>query len=159
MRRKRRSSDSFSNDDILNRFADGVGEAIATALKWNTHVMNWLAYTAKWVSLSNVDLIIAMADIKALGIVTAPIESVNFEQIINDFASAVKKGTLRLQVDGYNIWIKSLASCIDKSCAITRTLAVSNEPPLNGATRIFHSNFGMFAGIAMFIMVIDKVLF
>ena len=159
MRRKRRSSDSFSNDDILNRFADGVGEAIATALKWNTDVMNWLAYTTKWVSLSNVDLIIAMADIKALGIVNAPIESVNFEQIINDFASAVKKGTLRLQVDGYNIWIKSLASCIDKSCAITRTLAVSNEPPWNGATRIFHGNFGMFAGIAMFNMLIDKVLF
>ena len=156
MRRKRRSPDSLSNADILNRFADGVGTAISSALTWNTDVMDWLAYTANWVSLSNVDIIIAMADIKALGIVTAPIESVNFEQTINDFASAVKKGSLRLKVDGYNVWIKSLASCTDKTCAITRTLAVSNNPPWNGATRISHGNVGMFAVIGILIMFSDR---
>ncbi|XP_020614345.1 uncharacterized protein LOC110052556 [Orbicella faveolata] len=158
MRRKRRSPGSLSNNDILSRFADGVGEAIASSLKWNTNVMDWLAYTLNWVSLGNVDIIMAMADIKALGIVTAPIESVSFEQTVNDFASAVKKGTLRLQVDGYNVWIKSLAVCSDKSCVKTRTLAVSNKPPWNGATRISHGNGGLFAVIAMVIMLIDKLL-
>ena len=159
MRRKRRSPESLSNVDILSRFTDGVGEAIATALKWNTHVMDWLAYTSEWVSLGNVDLIIAMADIKALGIVTASIESVNFEQTIDDFASAVKNGSLRPKVDGYNVWIKSLALCLDKSCAITRTLAVSNKPPWSGATGISHGSVGMFAVIAMLIMLIDKLSF
>ena len=158
MRRKRRSPDSLSNVDILSRFTDGVGTAIGSALKWNTDVMDWLAYTTNWVSLGNVDIIIVMADIKALGIVTAPIESVNFDQTIDDFASAVKKGTLRLQVEGYNVWIKSLALCSDKSCGKTQTLAVSNKPPWNGATRIRHGNVGLFAVIAMLIMLIDKLL-
>lgn len=159
MRRKRRSPDSLSNDDTLSRFADGVGTAIASALKWNTNVMDWLAYTTNWVSLGNVDIIIAMADIKALGIVTAPVKSVNFEQTINDFASAVKKGTLRLQVNGYIIWIRSLAVCSDKSCVKTRTLAVSNKPPWNGVTRISHGDYlGVFAVIAILIMMIDTVI-
>ena len=159
MRRKRRSPESLSNVDMLSRFADEVGEAIASALVWNTDVMNWLAYTTKLVSLGNVDIIIAMADIKALGIVTAPIESVNFEQTIDDFALAVNNSILRPQVDGYNVWVKSLALCIDKSCAITRTLAVSNSPPWSGASRISHSNVGMFAGIPILIMLIVKLLF
>ena len=142
------------------RFADGVGTAIASALKWNTNVMDWFAYTTNWVSLGNVDIIIAMADIKALGIVTAPVKSVNFEQTINDFASAVKKGTLRLQVNGYIIWIRSLAVCSDKSCVKTRTLAVSNKPPWNGVTQISHGDYlGVFAVIAILIMMIDKLLF
>jgi len=45
MQRKRRTPDSLSNHDILSRFADGVGAAIASALNWNTDVMDWLAYT------------------------------------------------------------------------------------------------------------------
>ena len=154
MQRKRRTPDSLSNHDILSRFADGVGAAIASALNWNTDVMDWLAYTTNWVSLSNVDIIIALADIKALGIVTVPTESVSLQRIINKFASAVKKGTLRLQVHGYNVWIKSLALCIDKSCVKTQTLAV-----LNGATRVSYGNGGVFAVFAMLIMLIDKLLF
>ena len=160
MRRKRRSPDSLSNDDILSQFADGVGTEIASALKWNTNVMDWLAYTAKWVSLGNMDIVIAMADLKALRIVSAPIESVDFEQTINDFTSAIEKGTLRLKVNGYNIWIKSLAVCTDKSCVKTRTLAVSDKPPWNGVTRISHGDYvGVFAIIAMLITMIDKLSF
>jgi len=48
--------------------------------------------------------------------------------------------------------------CSDKSCVKTRTLAVSNKPPWNGATRISHGNGGLFAVIAMVIMLIDKLL-
>ncbi|XP_020614226.1 uncharacterized protein LOC110052434 [Orbicella faveolata] len=158
MRRKRRSPDSLSNVDILSRFTNGVGEAIASKLKWNRDVMDWVAYTSNWVSLGNVDIIIAMADRKALGIVTAPVESVNLEQTIDDFVSAINTSSLRPQVDGYNVWIKSLALCIDKSCVQTRTLTVSNKPPWSGATRISHGTVGVFAVIAMLIMLIDKLL-
>ena len=157
IRRKRRSPNSLSNVDVLSQFANGVGEAIASALKWNTDVMDWLAYASNWVSLSNVEIIIAMADIKALGIITAPIESINFEETINDFVSAMNDSSFRPQVDGYNVWIKSLALCIDQSCMKTQTLAVSNEPPwMSGATRISHGTVGVFAVIAMLIMLIDK---
>ena len=159
VRRKRRSPDSLSNVNVLSRFANGVGEEIASALSWNTNVMEWLAYASDWVSLSNVEIIIAMADLKALGIIPAPIESVNFEQTINDFVSAMNDSKLRPQVDGYNVWIKSLALCIDKSCVKTQTLAVSNEHPWSGATRISHGTVGVFAGIAMLIMLFDKLLF
>ena len=158
MRRERRSPDSLSNVDILSRFTNGVGEAIASKLKWNRDVMDWVAYTSNWVSLGNVDIIIAMADRKALGIVTAPVESVNLEQTIDDFVSAINTSSLRPQVDGYNVWIKSLALCIDKSCVQTRTLTVSNKPPWSGATRISHGTVGVFAVIAMLIMLIDKLL-
>ena len=150
MRRKRRSPYSLSNaDDILSRFADGVGGVIASALKWKTDVMDWLAYTTNWISLNNLDIVITLADIKALGIVTAPIESVNLEQTINDFALAINESSLRPQVDGYNVWIKSLALCIDKSCFITRKLPVSDKNPWSGATQISLGNVVMFVFIAM----------
>ena len=156
MRRKRRSAD-FA--DELSRLADGVSTAVASALEWNTDVMDWVAYTTNWVSFGNVDIIIAIADIKALGIVNAPIESVNFEQTIHDFALAINESSLQPQVDGNNVWIKSLASCIDKACVITRKLANSDKPPWSGATGIAHGNLGMFIVIAMLIMLIDKLLF
>lgn len=91
MRRKRRSPYSLSNADFLSRFAEKVGEAITSDLNWNTDVMDWFAYTTKWVSLTNLDIVITLADIKALGIVTGPIESVDLEKTIKDFASAIKK--------------------------------------------------------------------
>lgn len=156
LRRKRRSPNSLSNFDILSRFTDGVGTAIASALNWNTDVMDWLAYATNLVSLGNIDIIIAMADKKALGIVTTPVASVDFNQTIYDFASAVTKGNLRPEVNGYNVWIKSLALCSDKSCGKTWSLAVSNEPPWSGSTRIHsHVNVGLFAVIAMLITLID----
>lgn len=159
MRRKRRSSDSNSKDDVLSRFADGVGSAIASTLKWNTDVMDWFAYTANWVGLGSVDIVIVLADIKALGIVTAPIASIDFDQIIQDFASAVEKGTLRLQVDGYNVWLKTLSLCSNKSCDTTRRLAVSDKPPWNGANRISHGTVGLCGVIPLWIMLMDKMFF
>lgn len=159
MRRKRRSPYSLSDADFLSRFADEVGTEIASALKWNTDVMDWLAFTTNRVSLRNMDIIIAIADIKALGIVTAPIESVNLKKTIEDFASALNESRLKPQVDGDNVWIKSLALCIDKPCYITVTLAKSDDPPWSGATEISHGNVGMFVFIAMLIVLIDKLLY
>lgn len=159
LKRKRRSSDPLSKGDVLSRFADGVGSAIASALKWNTDVMDWIAYTANWAGIGNLDIVIAMVDKKALGIVTAPIPSVDFPQTVQDFASAVKKGTLRLQVDGYNVWVKSLSACYDKSCETTQTLATSSKPPWNGASRISHDTVGLCGVIAVWIMLKDKLFF
>lgn len=81
------------------------------------------------------------------------------EQTIKDFALAINESSLRPQVDGYNVWIKSLDLCLDKPCSITRPLAVSNEPPWSGATQISRGNVVMFLFIAMLIVLIDKLLF
>lgn len=159
MRRKRRSPYSLSNADFLSRFAEKVGEAITSDLNWNTDVMDWFAYTTKWDSLTNLDIVITLADIKALGIVTGPIESVDLEKTIKDFASAIKKSRLRPQVDGYNVWIKSLDLCLDKPCSRARSLAVSTKSPWSGATQISRGNVVMFLFIAMLIVLIDKLLF
>ncbi|XP_078357806.1 uncharacterized protein LOC144642657 [Oculina patagonica] len=159
MRRKRRSSEPTSNVDVLSRFADDVGSAIARSLKWNPDVMDWFAYTANWVSLGNLDIVIVLADKKALGIVTAPIASIDFDQTIQDFVSAVEKGTLRLQVDGYNVWVKSLSLCYDKSCDKTRKLAVSKKPPRNGGTGSSHGTIGLCGVIIAFILLMDKLFF
>lgn len=62
-------------------------------------------------------------------------------------------------MDGDNVWIKSLALCIDKPCYITRSLTESDDPPWSGATEISHGNVGMFVFIAMLIVLIDKLLY
>ena len=54
----------------------------------------------------------------------------NFSQSLQALSSAIEGATLPLQVDGYNVWIKSLASCTDKSCNDTQTLATSDKPPV-----------------------------
>lgn len=157
--RKRRSPDPLSNVDILNRLADGIGRAIASALGWNTDVMDWLAYIKDWVGLGNLDIIIAMADKKALGIRTGPIAPANLAQTIEDFASAVEKGNLRLQVDGHNVWIKSLALCSNKTCKTTHTLAIASKHPRNDACQISHNIIRLSAVIAMLIFITDELLF
>ena len=92
--------------------------------------MSWVAYIqGSFGSSDDVDVIIVLTDSKTLGIVTASTPSVNFNHTLADFASAVEEGKLPLQVDGYNVWVKSLALCSDKSCARTKTLAVSENPP------------------------------
>ena len=159
MQRKRRSSDPLSNVDVLSRFADGVGSAIASSLKWKTDVMDWFAYTANWVGLGNMDIVIVLADKKALGIVTAPIQSVDFDQLIQDLVSAVQKGTLKPQVDGYNVWVKSVSLCSGKSCENARKLAVSNKPPWNCATGVSRGAVGVYGVIALLMMLMDEVLF
>ena len=171
--RKRRSTDTLPEADLQSRFADGVGSVIASTLKWKTDVMDWLAYTDAVVDVDNLDIYIALADKKALGIVTTSAPSVDFNQTIQEFASAVETGTLPLQVDGYKVWVKSLASCSDKSCNSTQTLAVSTEasteastredstewPLWNGATRISRVNVCLCGAVALLIMVINKLLF
>lgn len=151
--RKRRSTDLLPEADVQSRFADKVGTAIASALKWNTDVMDWLAY------YDNQSIVIVLADKKALGIVNTSNPSVNFDQTIHEFASAIEKGTIPVQVDGNKIWIKSLASCSEKSCDNTQTLAVSKKPPWNGASRISHGTVGLCGVIASWIMLMYKPLF
>ena len=125
-----RSSVSLPEADVGSRFADGIGLSIARFLKWNTFVMSWVAYIqGGFGSSDDVDVIIVLVDSKALGIVTTSTPSVNFNHTLSEFTSAVEEGKLPLQVDGYNVWVKSLALCSDKSCARTETLAVSENPP------------------------------
>ena len=158
-KRKRRSIDSLPEADLQSRFADRVGSNIAKTLKWNTNVMDWLAYTDAVVDLDNLDISIVLADTKALGIVDTSAPSVDFQQTIQEFASAVKNGTLPIQVDGDKVWVKSLASCSDKSCNSTQILAVSDKPPWSGATGISHSNVALCGAIALLIMFMNKLLF
>ena len=119
-RAKRSLSDPLPEADARSRFADQVGSAIAKVLKWNTDVMDWLAYSENVTQAVDPDIsniIIMLADLKALGIVNSSMPGINFNQTIEEFASAVAKGALPLlQVDGHNVWVKSLASCSDKSC-------------------------------------------
>ena len=164
--RDRKSADPvlLPDADARSRFADGVGSAIAKSLKWNTEVMDWLAYPEN-VTLpifedpDNFNIVIALADKKALGIVTTPAPSVNFNQIVQDFASAIQKGKLPLQVDEYNVWVRSLSSCSDKSCNNTETLAVSTKPPKwNDAPRSSQSKFGLVGVSAVLVMLMNKLL-
>ncbi|XP_078357839.1 uncharacterized protein LOC144642686 [Oculina patagonica] len=169
--RNRRSTDSLPEADVQSRFADGVGSEIASALKWNTDVMDWFAYPERLDGIEYLDIVLVLADKKALGINTTSTPSVNLNRTIQDFASAVEKGTLYLQVDGYNVWIKSLASCTDKFCDSTQTLAVSDNPPKrpltvsekpsnwNGAANIAHGSGALCGVIAVFIILTDKLLF
>ncbi|XP_078357848.1 uncharacterized protein LOC144642693 isoform X1 [Oculina patagonica] len=164
--RKRRSTDSLPEADVQSRFADRVGSALASAMKWNTDVMDWFAYN------DNLDIVIVLADIKALGVVNTSIPSVNFNQTIQEFASAVEKGSLPVQVDGNKVWITSLALCSDKSCdnaqtlashatmlPTTQTPAFSEKPSQNCATGIFQCTLGLCGVIAVFVMLMDKLLF
>ena len=149
-----RSSISLSVADAGSRFADRVGSSIARILKWNTFVMDWVAYiSGSFGSSDHEDIIIVLADSKALGIVTTSTPSINFNDTNHEFASATEEGKFPLQVDGYNVWVKSLALCSDKSCARTQTLAVSDKPPewpiMNGGSRVSCGIVGLFGIIAV----------
>lgn len=136
IKRDRRLADpkSLPEADARSRFADGVGSALEKALKWNTEIMDWIAYTenetlSKSQDPDNMDIVIVLADKKALGIVNTSSAFVNLSQTVKEFAVAIKGGKLPLEVEGYNVWVRSLSSCSHQSCNETKTLAVSDKPP------------------------------
>ncbi|PFX18297.1 uncharacterized protein LOC111339722 [Stylophora pistillata] len=158
--RLRRSTDPLPESDAQSRFAEGVGSAIASALRWNSEVMDWLAYTGRVEDAENLEMVVLLADKKALGIVLTSIPFVDFNQIIQVFASAVRKGALPLRVEGHNVWVRTLASCSDKACNSTQTLAVSDKPPnWNGAAEISRGKVVMCGTIAVLIMMINKLFY
>ena len=163
-REKRSLSDLLPEADARSRFADQVGLAIAKALKWNTDVMDWLAYPENVTQADDPDIsniIIVLADIKALGIVNSSMPGINFNQTMEEFASAVAKGTLPSQVDGHNVWVKSLASCSDKSCNSARVLAVSDKPPKwhKNSAHFAYSNLGLYGFTATLVIFLNKLFF
>ena len=176
-------SDPVPEADARSRFADRVGSAIAKALMWNTTVMDWLAYSetanpANDPDISNI--VIVSVDKKALGIVSTSIPAINFNQTTEEFSSAVAEGKLTLQVDGHNVWVKSLASCFDKSCLRTRVLALAScfdkscesthtpysvpalavsDRPLkrNSSVRIVHNFMGLYGFTAALAIFLNKL--
>jgi len=160
--RKRRSSDSLSEADARSRFADGVGSAIAGTLKWNTDVMDWIAHPANGANSGDPEtlhIIIVLVDKKSLGIVNTSTPSVNFDQTMLEFASAIKEGRLFVQVHESNVWVKSLATCSDKSCDNPQTMAVSvRSPNWNGAVGIFHIEIALCAVIAPLLILMDNTV-
>ena len=161
-RAKRSLSDPLPEADARSRFADQVGSAIAKALKWNTDVMDWLAYPENVTHADDPDIsniIIVLADIKALGIVSTSMPGIDLNQTMEEFASAVAKGTLPSQVDGHNVWVKSLASCSDKSCNSARVLAVSDKPPKwhKNSAHFAYSNLGLY-GFTL-VIFLNKLFF
>ena len=179
--RNHHSSDSsLPVADAGSRFADAVSSSIVQTMKWNTLVMDWVAYiNGGFGGSDNVDIIIVFADSKALGIVTTSTPSINFNHTIQGFASAIEEEKLSLQIDGYIVWVKSLALCSDKSCSNTQTLAVSDKPPilkttskfqpnpklntnapkLIGASRMSHGTLGLLGFTAVLIMFMNKLFF
>lgn len=141
--REKRSTNSLAEADASSRFADGVGSAIANVLKWNKKVMDWIAHPGNAGKADDPEIlqvIMVLADKKALGIVNTSTPSVDFDQTIQEFASAVEEGRLLLQVHGSNVWVKSLASCSDRSCDKYQTLVTSvSLPNWNAADKISHS--------------------
>ena len=132
-RRGKRSSDSTPDETARRKFADGVASAIARELKWDTFSMDWFAYPSDAKNTSDptsLEMVMVLADKNALGIVISFSPSVNLTQSLQQLSSAIEGGTLPLQVDEYNVWVKSLASCTDKSCNDTQTLANSDKPPV-----------------------------
>ena len=157
--RSRRSTYNLPESDAQSRFADGVASAIASVLKWNSDVMDWLAYVERVETPDNMEIFVLLVDKKALGIAITSTPSINLNETIQEFASAVQKGALTLKVDGNNIWVKSLASCSDKACTSTQTLAMSDKPPnWNGAVRISGGKIVFYGTIAVLITMMDKLL-
>ena len=125
------SSVPFPNGDARNRFADKVGSSIAKSLNWNTQFIGWLAFPVAESNLDSdsFDIILVLADKKALGVVHAVLLRVNFDYIFNKFASKIKQGTLPLiTVDETSYWVKSLDLCSDKACITTTPLAFADRP-------------------------------
>ncbi|KAL9982549.1 hypothetical protein ACROYT_G004606, partial [Oculina patagonica] len=153
--RKRRTTDSLPEADVQSRFADRVVSAIAIDLNWRRAGVEWLAYN------ENQDIVLVLANIQVLGLLNPSGGSVNVNQTIQEFVSAVEKGTLRVQVDGNKVWIKSVAFCSNETCDDSRTLAVSKKPPWNikGATGICHGTVALYGVIAVFVMLMDKLFF
>ena len=101
--RSRRSIYNLLESDAQSRFADGVASAIASVLKWNSDVMDWLAYVERVETPDNMEIFVLLVDKKALGIAITSTPSVNFNETIQESASAVQKGALTLKVDGHYV--------------------------------------------------------
>ena len=155
---------SLPEADARNRFADGVGSALEKALKWNTEVMDWIAYTEnkelpKYEDPDNMGIVIVFADKKALGIVHTSSPFVNFDQTVKGFAVAIKGGKLPLEVEGYNVWVRSLSSCSYQSCNETKTLAVSDKPPnWNGGSETSQTNARLLGVCTALVLFVNKLL-
>ena len=94
--------------------------------------MDWFAYPIDVDANdpTSLEMVMVLVDKKARGIVTSFSPSFNFSQSLQQLSSAIAGAPLPLQVDGYNVWVKSLASYHDKSCNDTQTLAKSDKPPV-----------------------------
>ena len=122
--------------------------------------MDWLAYVERVEAPDNMEIVVLLVHKKTLGIAITSTPSFNLNETIQEFASAVQKGALTLKVDGNNIWVKSLASCSDKACTSTQTLAMSDKPPnWNGAVRISGGKIVFYGTIAVLITMMDKLLY
>ena len=134
-KRKRRSSDFPLEGDAKYQFADRVGSAIAKAMNWDTEIVDWLAYPETLRGTNNPgvedtqEITIVLADKKAINMTKTPKPSVDFNGAFNALASVIETGKLPLHVNDYKVWVKSLASCSDKSCNETQTVAISDKPP------------------------------
>ena len=110
--------------------------------------MDWIAYTEnkelpKYEDPDNMGIVIVFADKKALGIVQT---SSPFE--------VIKGGKLPLEVEGYNVWVRSLSSCAYQSCNDTKTLAVSDTAPHeNGGSETSQTNarLGVCTALVLFV--------
>ncbi|KXJ11698.1 uncharacterized protein LOC110243318 [Exaiptasia diaphana] len=116
---------SLPESDMNNRFADQVVTFISKSLRWNSAIMDWMAYPGS----TSASLFVVLADKKALGIVQTSNPPVNFNDTITEFALAIANSSIPVQVDGTNVWLKSLESCSDKTCSQPRSLVISLKPP------------------------------
>ena len=159
---KRHSTDSLSEADARSRFVDRVGSAIASTLKWNTDVIDWIAHPVNAANSDDPDslhIIIVLADKKAMGIVNTSTPSVSFDQTMLEFASAIEEGRLFMQVYDSNVWVKSLAACSDKSCDNPQTMAVSvRSPSWNGAVGSSHIQIALCVVIAPLLILMDNTV-
>lgn len=124
--------------------------------------MDWLAYTGRVEDPENLEIVVSLADKKALGVVITSTPSIDLNETIKDFASAVQQGTLSLKVEGQNVWVRTLASCSDKACYNIQTLAVSDKSPhLNtcGTAEIPRGKVVMRGTIVVLIMMINKLFY
>jgi len=70
--RRRRGNDPLPKNDAHTRFVDGIGSAIAKALRWNSNVMDWIAHPDNETHYDDPDafsIIIVLADKRGLGVV------------------------------------------------------------------------------------------
>ena len=134
--------------------------------------MDWFAYPSDVINENDptsFEMVMILADKKALGIVTSFRPSFNFRQSLQQLSSAIEEATLPLQVDGYNVWVKSLASCTDKSCYDTQTLANSDKPPVwpastksaksDGGMSVSARNVAMYGITGLLIILMNKLSF
>ena len=155
--------------DARSQFADAVGSFIVRSLKWNTGAMDWFAYPEEISAYVTpdpykVNIFIVLADKKSLGIVNTSIPFVNFNHMTVELVNYTKGDKLPSQVGGYKVWMRSLATCFDKSCISQQTLAESDKTPdwyhhiRNDASSTFH-HAGLPLGITSILFMLFNKLF